>query len=207
MSCNRQTVAAGICGFVENVTGEKVTQSDWHGLVARAKEQGYETGRARVDIGNTITDFRALGVAESNLEAAEGALAAMGWRNRPGEMRELSSVNGPKLPSYTQNMAAVVRMMTQKGVRESFDAVRASQKSGRPISDQEILDRMVIRSGNLGDDFKPYEFDVTGPDIVSSDIVYARSAKEAKATVNEWAVRFRGQTEFTSEVRKADPRQ
>lgn len=205
MSCNRQHVAAAVCGFVEELTGEKVTQADWHGLVSRAKEQGYDTGRARVDVGHTRTDLRALGVAEGNLEAADNAIAAVGWQDTPGNLSELSSGTGGKLPTYTKNMESVVRMMTQQGVRESLDAVRAARKgSDGPITDQEIQQRMILRSPALGPEFEPYEFSVTGPDIVSHDVVWARSAKEAKRTVDEWAVRFRGQSEFTSEVRKAE---
>lgn len=206
MSCNRQHVAAAVCGFVHEVTGEKVTQSDWHGLVARAKNEGYDTGRARLDIGMTRTDFRALGVAEGNLDAAESALAELGWKDTPGNLVELSSGANGKLPSYTKNMEAVVRMMTQQGVKESLDAVRAARKTSDPfpISDQQIQQRMSERLGTLGPDFKPYDFTVTGPDIAVSDMVWARSSQEARRTVDEWAIRFRNQSVFTTEVRKAE---
>lgn len=206
MSCNRQTVAAAICGLVEKVTGEKVSQSDWHGLVAAAKADGYQTGRTRLHIHDTISSIRALGKSVDDDAAAEVALAEIGYTDEGRAGMSINAVDG-KFPAYTQNMAAVVRYLTNEGVKGSLDKMRSVGKAAKfaPISDADIQKRISGGSSSLGPEYEAYEFTVTGPDIVVADIVYARSAREAKSTVNEWTVRFKGQTEFTSNVSKSGP--
>jgi hypothetical protein len=127
MSCNKQHVASAICGFIENVTGEKVTQADWHALMRTAESRGYPTGRKRLDIHNTISSLRGLGETEGNAEAAEKVLADIGY-TPVGTGMEIQAVNG-KYPTYTQNMAGVVRMLTQEGVANTMSEIKAVKAS------------------------------------------------------------------------------
>lgn len=205
MSCNRQTVSAAICGFIENVSGEKVTQADWHGLVRRAEEEGYAVGRKRLNIHNTITSLRGLGQSEGNAAAAESALVNVGYTDEGRSGMSINAIDG-KFPTYTQNMAAVAQLMTNNGVKETLKKVRAKNKSQRSplITDSEITQRIGTPSSSLGAEYMPYTFNLHLSDgRVISDNVAARSEREAKRTVNEYATRFLLEDGFTTDVNKA----
>ena len=205
MSCNKQTVAAAICEFIEDVSGEKVTQADWHGLVRRAEEEGYAVGRKRLNIHNTITSLRGLGESEGNSAAAESALAKVGYTDEGRAGMSIEAVDG-KFPTYTQNMAAVVQLMKNNGVKETLKEVQAKNKSQKNalITDSEITQRIGTPSSSLGAEYMPYTFNLHLSDgRVISDNVAARSDREAKRTVNEYAARFLLEEGFASDVNKA----
>jgi hypothetical protein len=123
MSCNRQQFPAAICGFIERVTGDTVSQADWHGLVKLASERGYRTGRTRVEMFGLTDALNTLGRKEGRPDAAAEAIANAGF-NEVGSGYEIKTVEG-KYPSYTQNMSAVAAMLAHNGVAHTLAVVRS----------------------------------------------------------------------------------
>lgn len=123
MSCNRQQFPAAICGFIENVTGDTVSQSDWHGLVKLANERGYRTGRTRVEMFALPDALNTLGTKEGRPDAAAEAIAGAGF-TEVASGYEIKAVEG-RFPSYTQNMSAVAAMLAHNGVAQTLAVVRS----------------------------------------------------------------------------------
>lgn len=151
MSCNKQHVAAAVCGFIEDVSGDKVTQADWHGLVRRAEEKGYAVGRKRLDIRSGLSALRGLGISEGNAEALRTAYAKISGNVPVGASVAIVAVNG-KYPTYTQNMAAVVALLTNDGVKSSLDKVRESRKGSDWLGSGKNLAGFITNNSDIPTD-------------------------------------------------------
>jgi hypothetical protein len=77
MSCNTRGVPAAVCGFIEVATGEKISQTDWHGLRDLAEEKGYDVGRSHMNAyPDAFDNLRSL--ASAIVVGGESAMPAIG---------------------------------------------------------------------------------------------------------------------------------
>jgi hypothetical protein len=107
MSCSKQQVSSAVCGFIEGVTGEPVTQTEWHSLMGMAKEKGYESGRGRLDAISTYADFFKLTIEnKASKELHDSALERIGFVNAAADEEFGADWSGENLENvtYTKNM-------------------------------------------------------------------------------------------------------
>lgn len=114
MACNRQPGAAPVCAMVEELTGWKITQNEWHELRQMAKENGHTISRERADADRIDNAMQAL-----TRELAGGLLDEGAGVDEAAKRTAFAGVNARtamERASVTRGTVGIVNLIAEKGV-------------------------------------------------------------------------------------------
>jgi hypothetical protein len=96
-----------------------------------------------------------------------------------------------------------MQLLVAEGVGNSLEMVRKMREANKRLSDNDIQQRMGT-SKPAGKNLKSYGFNAVGEEMTETGSVLARTAREAKHTVNEWGTRFKGVERFTTSIQQPE---
>lgn len=131
MSCSKQPGAKAFIGFVEVVTGETITQQDWHDVRKLAETDGYRMGRSRLtpkEAGRALRDIKVRILGESN--EPTNSPSEVAYADAMGQVTR--GLDGATKAKVSQGTESGIRYLANNGVSETLAKVRASRKNETP---------------------------------------------------------------------------